>query len=280
MRAVLTVIITLLLTASLQAGIFCFRCRSHSCRCAHVVAKAVTYPAVGTNIYIANINNPTVPNGTSAYVANGGYQSQVLPLYDPNIVTSNTMQLLKAMQESIPLGLQRMEQHAERLTVLQASTVNTLAVGKSVSDAFTAAQPQKLVNASFTGVKVEADGYGGVTVKPLAAEDAAAAAAPTPAPEHTPTPDAISTDYPVFQANCAKCHGVDNTQPSGGLYLGAESNVAKSMNLAVIYDAVDHLGPKPMPPASQPQLTEEDKARLKLELRAMIRSATQPVSKE
>ncbi len=273
MKAALTVLLTLLLTASLQAGIFCNRCRSHNCRCVKTYSAPVAYQAPSTNVYVVQQNypQPLVAQGSSL-VYGQGLQSQMLPYYDPNIVASGTMEVTKALAAMIPLTLERSQAFSERMVSYQSKSFNVTATGNAAALALTAAAaPQGLTAASTTGIAIKTDAYGKVTLEPLPA------AAPTPAPEFTPTPDQISTNYPVVQANCAKCHGVEVAQPGGGLYLGDDPQVAAAMKTRW-FDLSTAVDTGKMPKGHT--MTQPDKIAVLNELAAMIRNATNPVSKE
>lgn len=276
----------------------CNRCGRSPCRFVQQVAPVVAAPIVATptNVYVVNNSypQPLVAGGSTAVVSNGGLQSQLLPLFDPDRYLSARIELKKAdalyaAQESAQLhGL------VGQLAALQAPAVEKIAAGQA---AIAAGQALSLALKATTstapqssGYVLKPDGAGGMSVQALTEPQLAAltatvstatvttgvipstpGAAPTPLPQIPQAQPPTPGKFPLLQKFCGACHGTGVPAPKGGFFLGDDDNVARSMRER-FFDVVDSIDTKKMPPAASPQPTDEERAGILNEIQSIIKT--------
>lgn len=259
----------------------CHRCGRSQCVYAAqsaYVAPVVATPTVNTYVINSNYPAPLVAGGTSAVVSTGGYQSQVLPLFDPQTYLSSSIELQKAVNGTMSLAFQQGNALAQRSLELQAPAVERLAAGQAASMVLQAAglEPGNGSTATAQSFVFRRESNGAFHMEPLTTEqveritlkvEAGTSAAGSP----TATPDAVSTDekFPLVAKFCAKCHGPDLASPKGGVYLGDSDNAAKWQR-DNFFEIVQQIKTGSMPPASSPQPTQDERAGLLSEFESII----------
>ena len=257
----------------------CHRCGRSQCVYAApaYVAPVVATPTVNTYVINSNYPAPLVAGGTSAVVSTGGYQSQVLPLFDPQTYLSSSIELQKAVNGTMSLAFQQGNALAQRSLELQSPAVERLAAGQTASMVLQAAglEPGKGATAGAQSFVFRRESNGAFHMEPLTTEqveritlkvEAGTSAA-------TATPDEISADakFPLVVKFCAKCHGPDLAAPKGGVYLGDSDNAAKWQR-DNFFEIVQQIKKGSMPPASSPQPTQDERAGLLSEFESIINS--------
>ncbi len=289
-RVALALLLALALTDAAAAcggcGLFGNRCRFHK----PVVAVApVVYPPQANVFVIQNSYPvPLVPPGTTGYqsiAAPIGYQGAVLPFLDPNRYFDQELQLMKAADQTAALRSQRTSALLERIAALQAPAIERLAAGQSAQMVLSAAglNPAAPAQAQQQAVVISHDAYGRIQVAPVTPQQLAAMAADTrpagalPAVP-PPTPGVAAAQQPAGAGNgkhpalaqfCGKCHGVDVAQPKKGLFLGDDAEVARGMK-AKFFAIARAVGSRTMPPASEPQPNDQQRAAILDEIESII----------
>lgn len=261
-----------------RCGIFGRGCRYYSA--STYVAPVVAAAPASQNVYVIQNSYPAplVGQGTSAVVSNGGYQSLTLPLFDPTAYFSQSLQLIKAANDTNALQHERTSALVQRVAELQAPTVERIAAGQAASQVLKAAGLDPAHNASgqASAVVISRNSDGQVQVLPLESGEAAKITArlsttttitgvmSSPAP-----PQAAAGDYPLFAKFCASCHGTQLAAPKGGIFLGDDLNVATTMHNR--WRNIEKEINSGRMPKGGPPLTDDEKRGVALELDAMIR---------
>lgn len=226
----------------------CSRCGNfRSCRFvqhqAAVVAPVVVADSPDVYVIQNSYPQPLVAQGTSAVVSNGGYQASVLPLLDPNLYFSQEMQLLKAASDANAIRSERTSRLFERIAEFQAPAVNTLAAGQALQMVI---DPQKTTQQLSTSeVVIRKDAYGRLKLEVQESTQQVLGNQPT-------DQSATAGKYSYLNTFCAKCHGLDLAEPSKGLYLGLDNNVAQNMR-DKYFTIKQAINSGKMPPADFPQ---------------------------
>lgn len=273
----LMVLVAILMATTAHACRFCGRSSCRSCVRSQVVKQVV--PVVQQpNVYVIQQNQatPLVAQGSSLY-RSAGYQSAVLPYFDPNQFARDNAEILKQAQSLVTGGQSASLQWAERITSIQSEAFTADAKGRALStvaEAMGLASPQ---GNQSQGVVIVPDGRGGYNVQQLTLQQ-------------VETITQKSTIQQQDQANqqagslvnqfCGKCHGLDVAEPKAGLYLGDDPNVALGMRenwyeitvaLSGGNDKIDS-----MPPADHPQPTAGQRAAIVDELQSIIQKGSAP----
>lgn len=290
MRAFVLLLITLVCVDDASA---CTRCRRFGTACIYakpVVAAVapVVQTIESTDVFVIQSNYPAplVGQGTSAVVSNGGYQSLTLPLFDPSIYFSQSLQLIRAANDTNALQHERTSSLVERVAALQAPAVERLAAGQAASSVLRAAglDPAHNMQGNSSAVVINRDAEGRLQVLPLSTEQIQSITSSVSASTSNVTTTIKTTDpqlgeatgkFPMLQTFCAKCHGTDVAQPGGGFYLGDDPQVVAAMR-SRWFEITDDIGSGKMPKAGSPQPSDEQKARLIDELQAIIKSVPLP----
>lgn len=257
----------------------CHRCGRSQCVYAApaYVAPVVATPTVNTYVINSNYPAPLVAGGTSAVVSTGGYQSQVLPLFDPQTYLSSSIELQKAVNGTMSLAFQQGNALAQRSLELQAPAVERLAAGQAASMVLQSAglEPGKGATAGAQSFVFRRESNGAFHMEPLTTEQVeritlkveagTAAATPTPA-------NGSPMIYPLIGKYCAKCHGLDLATPKGGVFLGDDPNAAKWAR-ENFFTILQQIRNQKMPPAAAPQPTQDERAGLLSELESIINSS-------
>lgn len=267
----------------------CNRCGRSACLYVKPVVAAVAAPVQSitqTDVYVVQNNaaTPLVAQGTSAIVSNGGYQSQVLPLFDPNRYVSQRLELQKAVNATGAIENERTSNLVERLVALQAPAVERLAAGQAAQMVLNAAGLSEPNQQAQSSAVVITNRNGVIQTMQLAPDQVQALTSQITTTTSkftqsiTTTPAAplaqVQGKYPMLTQFCGKCHGIDVAQPKGGLYLGDDPNVVKEMR-AKWFNVTDAVSSGSMPPATAPQPTQEQKVALLNEMQAIIKAAPQ-----
>lgn len=252
-------------------------CVTHGVAYNAVANHAVSYAAPAavaapTNVYV--VNNaahpaPLVAQGNTLYSASSSYQAATLPFLDPNNYFQQELQL---QRDAASASAQRSERTAalvERIVGLQAPAAQTLAKGQAAQAVLHAAGlTLPTAPGHMQGVVVTRDAHGAVRVVPLTPEQAAQAATTTPEPEVAAN-NAPGGVYPLTTQFCGKCHGTAKTNPGGGFYLGTGAGITPVMR-AEWFKITKRISDGTMPPASSPQPTDQQRAKILDELERMI----------
>lgn len=262
-----------------QSAEACNRCGRSPCRFVQqVVATPVVAATPIVNTYVINNTypSPLVAGGSTAVVSNGGYQSQTLPLFDPDRYLSARIELKKADALYAAQDSQQLNSLVDRIATLQAPAVERLAAAQQVSAAGQAVSLAiKATNTGApqsTGYVIKPDGTGGMQVQPLTATQIEQLTVTTTTTQSVTTPQAATapaTKFPMLSQFCAKCHGTELATPKGGFFLGDDDNVAKSMRDRW-FDITRSVSKGSMPPADAPQPTQAERAALLNEIESII----------
>lgn len=286
MRSLLAGLLVLLIASDASA---CHRCGRSACLYVKPVVATVAAPVQSvtqTDVYVVQNNaaTPLVAQGTSAIVSNGGYQSQVLPLFDPNRYVSQRLELQKAVNATGAIENERTNNLVERLVALQAPAVERLAAGQAAQMVLHAAGLSEPNQQAQSSAVVITNRNGVIQTMQLAPEQVQALTSSITTTTSkftqsvTTTPAAplaqVQGKYPMLTQFCGKCHGTDVAQPKGGLYLGDDPNVVKEMR-AKWFNVTDAVSSGSMPPATAPQPTQEQKVALLNEMQSIIKAAPQ-----
>ena len=193
---------------------------------------------------------------------------------------SQSLQLIRAANDTSALQHERTSSLVERVASLQAPSVEALARGQAAQLVLRSAglDPHHNTQGQSSAVVISRDANGQVQVLPLEASkvQAITAAASTTQTTITTTasvtsPDVTPGEYPLFQKFCANCHGVGSTDtPGGGFYIGDDATVAAGMR-SRWHDITTSVGKdKTMPKPTAPQPTDQERAGILNELDAMI----------
>lgn len=263
----------------------CSRCRRYGSACYYykpaVVAPVYAAPSV-SNVYVIQSNSPQplVGQGLSAYSSNGGYQSTVLPYYDPTAFLSQSLSLVKAGQDAASLAFSQANSHSQRVVELQAPAVERLAAGQAASQVLKSAglDPAHNTSGGSTGFFISRGSDGQMQVMPLQTAEIqqltqrlSTQTTITKSIASTPAPQPGNTEpMSLLGQFCAGCHGLDVAAPKGGFYIGDDRDVAKTMR-DKFFSITQHVAvKKTMPPANQPQPTDEQRAAILDEIQGII----------
>lgn len=287
-----------LLIALPQAAEACTRCGRSPCRFVQHVATPVVQQVVSQTPPVFVVQNnypqPLVAGGSTAVVSNGGLQSQLLPLFDPDRYLSARIELKKADALYAAQDSAQLHGLVGQLAALQAPAVEkiaagqaAIAAGQALSLALKATSPS---GPQSSGYVLKPDGAGGMSVQALTEPQLAAltatvstatvttgvipstpGAAPTPLPQIPQSQPPTPGKFPLLQKFCGACHGTGVPAPKGGFFLGDDDNVARSMRER-FFDVVDSIDTKKMPPAASPQPTDEERAGILNEIQSIIKT--------
>lgn len=287
MRGVLFWILTAVKIAALLAGgseaKACSRCGRSVCVYKQPVAVQPIVATPVVNTYVINGGQypaPLVAGGSTAYQSLGSsYQATTLPLFDPQQYLSQSLELQKAVNGTLGLASQQANGLAQRFAELQAPAVERIAAGQAASMVLSAAglDPQAVTSGPRSFV-VHQEGSS-VRVEPLTAEQMQritlkatieTKGESAEASSAAKSPGAAEQKYPMLGMFCAQCHGLDQAQPKGGIFLGDDDNTARWMreNFFAITQAV--ASKQNMPPAGARQPTREERALLMDEVESIV----------
>ncbi|MBL9085267.1 MAG: hypothetical protein JNK76_25905 [Planctomycetales bacterium] len=285
--------VLLIVCAASGSAEACSRCGRSGCVYKQPVAvQPIVAPPV-VNTYVINGGQypaPLVAGGSTAYQSLGSsYQATTLPLFDPQQYLSQSLELQKAVNGTLGLASQQANGLAQRFAELQAPAVERIAAGQAASMVLTAAglDPKAptsgprsfVVHQEGASVRVEpltAEQMAKITVRATIESTAAGGGGQAAGSQSAETgsaaksPEAAEHKYPMLATFCAKCHGLDQAQPKGGIFLGDDDNTARWMreNFFAITQAV---GTKQtMPPAGAAQPTREERVRLLNEVESIV----------
>ena len=253
------------------------------------VQPIVATPVVNT--YVINGGQypaPLVAGGSTAYQSLGAsYQATTLPLFDPQQYLSQSLELQKAVNGTLGLASQQANGLAQRFAELQAPAVERIAAGQAASMVLNAAglDPQAppsgprsfVVHQEGASVRVEpltAEQMAKITVRATIETKAEGGGGKAEGNSETPPAGSAETisaaKYPMLGMFCARCHGLDQAQPKGGIFLGDDDNTARWMreNFFAITQAV--ASKQNMPPAGARQPTREERALLMNEVESIV----------
>ncbi len=250
------------------------QCSSGTCWTPHDVQRAY-YPQRGPDVYVVQNNNPAplVAQGNTLYQS-VGYQSAVLPFFDPNSYFEQELQLHKAADVTAALRSERTASLVERIVALQTPAIERIAAGQAAQMVLRASGLDPRHNsASASGVVISRNADGIVTVTqidPVRARAYAAGAA-TSITTTTRRLARIATNgsYPMLTQFCAKCHGTQNASPKAGFYLGDSDAVARVMR-DNWFKITKRVSKGSMPPAKAPQPTKEQRRAVLNDIESII----------
>ena len=272
MRFALALLLTLVAIESASA---CNRCRRNPCVYTKYVAPVVQQiVADSPDVYVIQNSypSPLIPQGSSLYQSTGhSYQGAVLPFMDPNRYFEQELQLLRAANETSAIRSERASALVSRIAELQAPAVERLAAGQAAQMVLQAAglDPAHNTGGTQQAVVISRDAHGQLQVLPLNAAQVALAMKTQikePIADGAPPPPVAVGKLTQF---CGKCHGIDVAQPKAGFYLGDDLNVAKGMK-AKFFEITQQITARKMPPAKEPQPTNEERAAILDEVQSII----------
>lgn len=259
-----------------RCGLFGNRCRFVQQQTSYPVAVAPVTQYKSPDVFVVQNNYPA-PNGAAALLAQqgstvyqGGYQSaaQAYAL-NPADVIRQASELTKAAQLLAGDGLKGFNQVASTALALQASSAEPLIKSKAAVDVLNAAGlSQQLTQPQSLAIRISrgSDGQWQVTQADPAAvsERLEVKVEPkSPAPMVTPEVEiqpASSAKPSVINAKCGSCHGLNLTEPKGGIYLGSEHK----LNCKAVLRSLTLIKADKMPKDSK--LTPEEKGAILDEL--------------
>jgi mono/diheme cytochrome c family protein len=280
LAAVAAISLTQSADACQRCGLFGRQCRFRAVHTEHVDHHYQYDNGRNADVFIvqANYQQPLVGQGATLYSGTGSYQSLVAPLVDPNLYFSQEMQLLKAAQETNALRADRTADLFQQALALHAPAVEATARAQAAKMVLSAAglDPESAPHTSSQSLVIEKDHLGRLQIRTLTAEQSLAITQKIEKKfddaAHQP-PATLPSDakYPLLTQYCAKCHGLDNAQPKGGLHLGDDQNVARAMEekFFKLKRAVDpETGD--MPPATAPQPSRSEREAILREIEAIV----------
>lgn len=210
-------------------------------------------------LYITNVYNN--PNGVAGLLAQQGSSvygySQAAQAYmvNPSEFLRQSAELSKAAMATASLGITSYNQSGQTQLALQASIAEPLAKGQAASQVLNAAglsgSSQSQTKSFSLRITQSHDGNWHL-------EQPEAARAEVQANEHVPPPPPVPTS--VISQKCAKCHGVDLSEPKGALYFDS----GHKLEASTITKAIRQVRDGKMPPDGA--LTADEKGRLLDEL--------------
>jgi hypothetical protein len=270
----------------------CSRCRHYGSACYYykpaVVAQVVA-PVVQQPVYVIQNNTPypLVGQGSSAFINDGGFKALTAPIYDPNIFASANIQMVNAAAAYNTLAITKAHESHQQSMAVSAPVVERLAAGEASSKVlreagkllqFSGLDPAHNTSGGSTGFFIGPGPDGKMQVLPLQSAEIqqltqrlSTSTTITKSITSTPAPEPGSTESTSLLGRfCASCHGLDVAAPKGGFYIGDDRDVAKTMR-ENFFSITQHVAvKKTMPPANQPQPTDEQRAAILDEIQGII----------
>lgn len=230
-------LVVLLISLVAADAVACGRCgfRGRLCRFAvvdshHAVAVAPYVAPTPQTIVLQN--NYTAPNGAAALIAPQGgtvygLQAAAAPYrLDPDAVLRQAAELTRGAQQLAATGLQGYSQTASLALTLSASQP---AIQAAAITAPLAVQQSRQQTMTLTQ---QADGTWKVTAADAAASEPAVAPAAKDEGQPTREPAALGSVGTLVQKHCGSCHGLQRSDPKGGLYydLGHQLDCRSAMS--------------------------------------------------
>ena len=215
------------LEACNRCGLFGNRCRFQSSHVVeHQVAVAPVVQYKQPDVFVVQNNYPQ-PNGAAAILAQQGntvygYQQAAAQYFvNPADVLRQAAELAKAAGNTAQLGLNGYNATAQTQLTLQSTFADNLTRGQAASQVLTAAgftAPQQQQQSLALRISRGADGQWQVTQAEAAQVNAQIVAKLETKPAE---PAPIERAGSILAAKCASCHGLDKTEPKGGVFLDA-----------------------------------------------------------
>lgn len=246
--AVLSASIASEASACSRCGIFGNRCRFAS----HAVAAVAVAPVVVKSPEVFVVNNVYAqPNGAALLAQQGGtvygLQGAAQPyLLNPDAILRQAAELARGAQSLTQTGLNGYTTTANLALQLNAQATTPLAQGLAASAVLNAAglnpatqqlnapQSLRIYRGADGQWKIEQGEAASITARLEtsgggAAGQPAANVAEAPAP-----PDAVATTGSLVASKCAKCHGLQLTQPKKGLFFDSGHTLDCKSSLAAV----------------------------------------------
>jgi len=264
-----------------RCGLFGNRCRfvSRPVVQQHVVSQPVAVAPVATyqspDVFVVQNNYPQ-PNGTIGLLAQQGtsvygYQAAAAAYFvNPAETLRQAAELAKAASATASIGLTGYNETARTQLTLQAAIAEPLAKGQAAAQVLGAAglsAPSSQSQSFALRISQDSAGRWQVTQADPAQVSATVHAEIN---EHsTPTVPARPVNgASVLAAKCARCHGLNLTEPKGGMFLDA----GHPLDCATVVKAIKQVKSNKMPPDGG--LTDQEKGLLLDELLSLERDGS------
>lgn len=271
-----TWLVVLLLFAGLDAAQACSRCGLFGRNCRYqytytphvAVAPVVQYQQ--PDVFVVQNNYPQ-PNGAVGLLAQQGATTYGLQaaaasyFVNPAEVLRQAAELSKAATATASLGLTGYNQTAQTQLALQATIAEPLVKGHAAAQVLAAAglsTPAAQTQSFALRISQDATGRWQVTAADPAQVSAQARAEVNASVPPTPTANS------VLAAKCARCHGLNLTEPKGGVFLDA----GHPLDCATVIKALKQVKSNKMPPDGG--LTDQEKGLLLDELLSLERDGS------